>query len=39
MLKKSFFLCAACGTMLNMSSCANSAKAAAETATPADSLW
>ncbi|MDE6459064.1 MAG: ferredoxin, partial [Muribaculum sp.] len=39
MLKKSFLLCAACGTLLNMSSCANSAKAAAETtASDTDSL-
>lgn len=38
-LKKSFLLCAACGTLLSMSSCANSAKASADTTTSeADSL-
>lgn len=38
MLKKSFLLCAACGTLLSMSSCANSAKAAADTTPASDSL-
>ena len=38
-LKKSFLLCAACGTLLSMSSCANSVKASADTTTSeADSL-
>ena len=38
MLKKSVILCAACGTLLNMSSCANNASAAAETVPANDSL-
>lgn len=38
MLKKSFLLCAACGTLLNMSGCAGSAKASTETDNMSDSL-
>lgn len=38
MLKKSFLLCAACSTLLNMSGCAGSAKASIETDNMSDSL-
>ncbi|TFU95133.1 DUF362 domain-containing protein [Barnesiella sp. WM24] len=38
MLKKSFLLCAACSTLLNMSGCAGSAKASTETDNMSDSL-